>query len=782
MKKPPKGSRRRATTSRASRHVANCLKKALASHQAGDLSTATRLYQEVISANPRQAVALHHLGLIAHQQGRSNEAVDFLEQAVAIDDGNVAGWTNLGNFYQESGQLAEATKAYRKAIHLAPEHATALYNLGWVLKDSGDSKAAVECFHSLLRITPEDPEIWHGLGLVLDETDDQVGAEESFRKAIELNPRFSAAWYDLGNTLGRQERLGEALEALQAAVCHEPGFAEAHNNLGNLNMKRGQSREAIACFQRSIEARPDHAETYHNLGLAYVAGEDLVAATRVFKKAISLNQEQVQFRLSLGEIWIAREEYAKAEASFQAAVELEPSDALAHSGLGNALLPLGRAKESEAACRRAIELDGTLADAYANLGSVLKFQSKLAEAIDAFSTAIKLNPHHAAGYNNLGQAYVDDGNFEKATVCYQKVREIDPEIPEALVNLALLRLYSTADKETISDLTQILERNNLRTGARAAVHFSLGKIFDDCGRYDEAFVHYARGNEIKAQGVRFDQRQHVEMLEMFRRTFTPELFSRFDGYGKASELPVFIVGMPRSGTSLVEQIVASHPSIHGAGELMHISNISQRMGTRLGSSTAYPEVVRELTAEVAGGLAQEYLAALSDFAPDATRISDKMPQNFLYLGMIAVLFPNARVIHCKRDARDVCLSNFFSLYEFGQHFAYRLSDLALYYREYEELMDYWSEHLSLDMFEVVYEELVNDQEAQTQAIIDFMGVPWDERCLQFYTTQRSVQTLSNWQVRQPLYNRSIERWQRYRAYLGELFDGLEGPPTSDRFT
>ena len=774
MRKSARERRRRKAALGASRHPSQPLRRALASHQAGDLSTAVSLYQEVISADPQQAVALHHLGLIAHQQGRTDEAVGLLERALASDDGDVAGWTNLGNIYQESGCLMEAERAYRKAIQYAPDHVSALYNLGWVLKDSGDDKAAAECFRNLSRITPEDAEIWHGLGVVLEDINDRAGAEESFRKAIELEPSFVAAWYDLGNTLSRQGRLEEGLESLQAAVRHDPGFAEAHNNLGNLYLEKGRVREAVASFQRSAALRPDHIETLQNLASALVAAEDLEAATRTFEQAISINRDQFLSHLGLGEVWFAREEYAKAETSFRQAVKIKPTHAPAYSGLGKALLRLGRVQEAQAACRQAIELDGKLADAYANLGSALKLESRLSEAIEVFQTALELDPSQASVYNNLGLAYMDAGDFDKANDCYQKAIQIDPEFPEVLANLASSRRYTSEDQGAIAQLVSILERGNLRNESRVSVHFALGKIFDDCEHYDEAFDHYARGNELKAQKVRFDRLKHTQTLEMLRHTFTPELFSRFSGYGSASELPVFIVGMPRSGTTLVEQIVASHPSIFGADELTDIAEISKQMSVRLGSSTPYPEIVRELTAEVAAGSAEVYLSVLRDFSMDAMRITDKMPSNFLHLGVIALLFPNAKVIHCKRNARDVCLSNYFQLYTQGQHYSYRLSDLALYHREYVSLMSFWRRHLPIEMYDVVYEELVNDQEVQSRGIIDYLGVPWDERCLQFHTTRRAVQTASHWQVRQPISNRSAERWRHYQAFFGAFFEELEG--------
>ena len=239
---------------------------------------------------------------------------------------------------------------------------------------------------------------------------------------------------------------------------------------------------------------------------------------------------------------------------------------------------------------------------------------------------------------------------------------------------------------------------------------------DDCGDYESAFGHYVKGNNDKAGRVLFDRAKHVVMLKSLRDTFQSSLFSRLSACGDPSRVPVFIVGMPRSGTSLVEQVLASHSSVYGADELTHMWRISQRLQTQLVSASPYPDCVRNLSAEVSMQLSAEYLCALRAFSSEALRVIDKMPYNYLHLGLIALLLPNARIIHCRRDARDICLSNFFQLYAHAHHYTYRLNDLVLYYREYEKLMDHWREHLPLDIHEVLYEELVDDLEGESRRL------------------------------------------------------------------
>ena len=748
------------------------LKTALSLHQSGDLAGAERLYREVIVDNPLQPVALHHLGLLVHQRGARAEAIELLERGLAVDGRDVTVWNNLGNFYQESARLEDATRAYRQAVGLAPKHINALHNLASILIDTGDPAGAARHFRGLIDIDAGDVDAWHGLGVALDATQDQEAAENAYRKALEREPNMPGAWYDLGNLLRSQDKLDEAREALMTAVRIEPGFAEAHNNLGNLYREMGELEAAVASFRRSLSARPNHRETYQNLASALVLNNELTAASEVVEKSIDLNSSDPGSHLQSGEIWFMREAYEKAEQAFRKAIEIKPGLAAAHSALGKTLGRLAKAEEAEAACRRAIELEPELADAYGNLGAALKFQTRLGEAIEAYRSALALDPSYPETYNNLGLAYVDAGDFENADICYRKALELEPDMPEVLVNIAMSKKHSASDKPAIEKLEAQLERDNLRSESRVAVHFALGKVFDDCGKYDEAFEHYSRGNAAKAEGVRFDRGKHVTMMKSLRDTFDRDLFSHLRGCGDNTALPVFIVGMPRSGTSLVEQILASHPLFHGADELTLIWSISKRLSSLLESANPYPECVRDMVQEVSKSLAGEYLAGLTGRSGEALRVSDKMPYNYLHLGLIAVLFPNAKVIHCKRDPRDVCLSNFFQLYAHAHHYTYRLEDLALYHREYERLMSYWYEHLPLEIHEVVYEELVEDLEECSRSLVDYVNLDWDERCLQFHTTKRSVQTASHWQVRQPLYRSSVERWRGYETQLGAFFDQL----------
>jgi len=743
--------------------VETVLRAALVEHRAGRFEAAERAYRTALDLAPGEPAAAHGLGLVLAERGALDEGVVWLERAARAASGDPRVWNNLGGALREAGRLEEAVRAYRRALARDPRHVGARYNLGVTLQDLGDLEGAQDCYRAVLEAAPEDAEAWHALGTVLEGRAAPAEAEAAYRRSIALVPGLAEGWYNLGNVVKAQGRSEEALEAYRRALEGRSDYAEACHNLGGLLLELGRAEEAIAHLERAAELRPGHAESARSLAAACFAAGRFEAARAAAEMVARLRPEDPPAQVALAEACFALEAYRAAEAAFRRAVELEPGDAAAHAGLGRTLVRLYRIEEAEDACRRALELDPRSAEAHVALGVALKFRQRLTEAIAAYERAIELDPANAAAHNNLGLAYLDAGDLERAERCYRRALEVNPEMPEVLVNLTHMRRFTDEDREPVALLERLLERPALAGETRAAVHFALGKVHDDLGRPERAFGHYRQGNALKAQRLRWNGDGHEAMVGRVMTTYSAPLFRELEGVGEPSRLPVFIVGMPRSGTTLVEQILASHPAVHGAGELTSVGELAQRLAAALGAD--YPECVRGLDAATARRLAGEHLSFLRGLGGDAPRVTDKLPANYLHLGLIAVLFPGARVIHCRRDARDTVLSNFFQSFGQGQHWSYRLEDIARYYRIYHRLMAHWREVLPLRIHELSYERLVADQEAESRALIAFLGLEWDTRCLAFHETRRAVQTASHWQVRQPLYARSAERWRRYERHL-----------------
>jgi len=308
---------------------------------------------------------------------------------------------------------------------------------------------------------------------------------------------------------------------------------------------------------------------------------------------------------------------------------------------------------------------------------------------------------------------------------------------------------------------------------RASLHFALGKAFDDLRESDRAFAHYDQGNALKRRSAQFDAASFQRFAQALRETFDAQFFRRIEGFGSPSTRPVFIVGMPRSGTSLVEQILASHAQVFGGDELPYIIDFSESLHTRVGSALAYPLAVAALDRRVAGDLAAEYLAAIGSLDAEAVYVTDKMPSNFLHLGLVAAILPNARVIHCVRDPMDSCFSNFIQLFGDLHYYSFSLEHVAVFFNEYRRMMAHWDDVLPLRMHTVSYEALVDDPRAQTQAMLDFLELPFDEACVEFHRTRRVVTTASHWQVRQPIYRTATQRWRRYASHLRELAAAID---------
>ena len=307
---------------------------------------------------------------------------------------------------------------------------------------------------------------------------------------------------------------------------------------------------------------------------------------------------------------------------------------------------------------------------------------------------------------------------------------------------------------------------------RATLHYELGRLYDRKNAFDAAFRHFTLGNELKGQSRRFDASEHAQYIDALIQTYNSHFMSQAPRPTIRSQRPVFIIGMPRSGTSVIEQILASHPAVHGGGELLTMNSIVKNLPDELGSLAPYPLCLTKLTQVNVDQLSQRYLDHLQTLSSDAVRVTDKMPTNFLHLGLINILFPEARVIHCLRDPLDTCLSCYFQNFGPWDSYTQDLRSLGAFYREYQRLMVHWRTVLDIAILDIQYEDLVADQEGVSRKMTAFCGLEWDERCLRFYDSKRAVSSASHDQVRQPIYRRSVGRWKNYRDYLGPLQEGL----------
>jgi tetratricopeptide (TPR) repeat protein len=402
-----------------------------------------------------------------------------------------------------------------------------------------------------------------------------------------------------------------------------------------------------------------------------------------------------------------------------------------------------------------------------------------AEAAEWIKKAMQLYPDIESLPIGLGNAMVESGNLRGAIEIFEKIIEEKPENIAAYNELALVKKFSSEDEHLIVRMEKLIESSSPKQADLVKSHFSLGKVHDDIGKYDRAFQFYKSGNQIyiNERGGSFSKEANHQAISAIISSFDADFFARHAAIGHTSEEPVFVIGMLRSGTTLIEQILSSHPQVQGVGEVNFWGSANVMLPIELNTDIPYPACVDLISSMVAVQIGEKYLATQHQLIAQgaAQRIVDKMPQNFIFLGLIATVFPQAKIIHIQREAMDTCLSIYFQNLQEGHPYSYDLVNIGSYYKEYERLMQHWRQIVPVKMLEINYEELVADQERVTRQMIDYVGLPWDERCLQPEKTEKVVRTASLWQARQPVYKTSVARWKKYEKYLGPLKQALGYP-------
>jgi tetratricopeptide (TPR) repeat protein len=647
----------------------------------------------------------------------------------------------LAIWHHQQGRLREAEQHYRIALKTNENDFDGLHNLGLLQAQQGRFEEAVELIRAATRVNPRSVQAHNNLGNALAILNRHEEAAASYREAITLKPDHVEAHNNLGIVLAALGRSEEAIEMYRKALALNPHFAKAYNNLGNVLGALGRHEEAIANYEKALRAAPNDAEVHNNLGVSLAA----------------LNRRAEAFA-----------QYAKATA-------LAPNYAEAHNNMGALLETLGRLDEAIGCCQRAITLRPVFPEAHNNLGNALKGLDRHEEALASYRQAIALKADYADAYGNLGDALRELGCGEDARTAYQTALRLAPDQPRFYRRLVNTRRI-TADDPQLAAMRDLLHKS-LPKDEQIELHFALAKALADFGRDEEAFRHLLAGNALKRQSVVYDETAVLGSFKRIQAVFTPELMQSRQGSGNPSHAPVFVIGMIRSGTTLVEQILASHPKVHGAGERTDFAELATGNLTAGGALTAFPESFAAITGEPLADLGAQYLHRVRALAPGAERVIDKMPANFRFAGAISLTLPNARIVHVRRDPLDTCLSCFSILFAGDQPFAYDLGELGRFYSAYEALMEHWR-HVLPDgaMMEVQYEELIADTERHARRIVAHCGLEWDGNCLAFHRNPRPVRTASALQVRQPIYRSSVGRWVPYRDMLQPLLAELNVDP------
>lgn len=603
-------------------------------------------------------------------------------------------------------------------------------------------------------------------------------AEAIYRSVLKQAPKQPDALNLLGVLTQERGQPARAVQLISQALRARRNFPEALTNLARAQRAAGDAEGAVASARRAASLAPDLVEAHIQLGRALLDLEDHAAAAEACRRAVALAAGSLDAWVNLGGALLGLKDYSGAAQAYQVAHTLQPDRAPTLTDFGVALAGMERYEDALKCHERAVALDPADARAHACHATTLRQAQDVAGSTAACHRALALKPTGVDVLLLLAGNMAVLGKFDESVACFRHVLTLDPDCAEARRGMVAIG-QQTSDAAELALLDGILGNAALPAGQRIPAGFAIGELLDAAGDYDAAFERISIANRLSraeraAEGRAFDRDSLRRQVDELTAAFTTETFAKTRGWGIASELPTFIVGMPRSGTTLTEQIAASHPLVFGSGERKEMGRIGKVLGADSTAKSPFQWDRGTLSVE-----AEAHLARLQERGDGAARVIDKMPDNIFWLGVIAVLFPGARIVFCRRDLRDVCLSCYFQNFTDGMPWSNDLEDCAARAQQVERLTRHWQATLPLPMLEVEYERLVGDLEGESRRLIDFLGLPWNPACLAFHQTERPITTASLWQVRQPLYASSVGRWRHYRRHLTPLLTGLEGLLPSD---
>jgi tetratricopeptide (TPR) repeat protein len=644
-----------------------------------------------------------------------------------------------------SGNLTAAAALCHRVLAAEPDNPAALHSLGLIAYQSARYEEAADLIRQAIA-RRSAPTYWYNLAHVHLALKDAAQAEEAFRQTIARAPRHAEALFQLGNLAARSEDPMVARDYYRRAIEARPGFVEAHVNLGLLLDRTGDTKGAVAALEQALRLRPDDPEILNSLG-AVRRSVSRAGAIADFQSALSLNPEHPQATVNLAKSLAAKGRHAEAVELLDSVLDRRPEDADARMVLANSLAELNRFEE----------------------------------AIQHYRLATATMPRLVRPLVGLRNLYLRLGRFEDAYLSCIEIRELDPRNTAALVGI-MRYPDARVPKEEAERVARLAADASLPISDRRQLHFALSSHWESAGDYDAAFMHMERGHQLRRIDLErqyrpYDAAEHIARTDRIIEAFNEDYFRRVAGFGVASDLPVFVVGMPRSGTTLCEQILASHSKVYGAGEVPYMRAAERKLidsCSAPGTAGDHLGYVAQLTSSLVRSLAERQLARLRKLAPTALRVVDKMPDNLDRLGLIATLFPGAKIVHCRRDPMDTGLSCFSKDFASFPLWISDLRSIGQVYRQYERLMGHWRHALPIPIFEFQYETVVSDFESSARRLIRYCGLDWENACLEFYRTERQVKTASLEQVRRPIYDTSIGRWRKFEQYLAPLRKALDG--------
>lgn len=678
----------------------------------------------------------HRLGvaLACHQRGQTTQARQLYEDVLRDQPGHPDALHLLGVLKFQLGDAAAARQDIERAIRQRPDFPDAQFNLAKVMTALGRHGAAADAYRAVIRRQPDKLDAHYNLAQALAAGGDFAGAVASYRRALEIDPKAAQVWSMLGNA---QRQLGDreqAVAAYRRAIELDPRNPIPHNNLSVALREVGQLAAAAEAARCAVARRADFADGHLNLGTALADQGDLAGAIGAYRRGL----------------------------------EIAPDNPLLHDNFAMVLRDAGDLDAAEAASRRSLALQPDSATALANLGTTLRAGGRLAEAGAVFDRAVALDPSSTAARLGCATVLIDRGRLAAAEKVIRAALESDPTSTEAYFALAEVADLEPGDPATAA-IESGLQISQLSAGQAVRLHYALAKMYHQLGQYDQAFGHYAAGARRKRETMTYDVDADIARMRQIEEVFDGAVMA--NGGGDPSPAPIFIVGMPRSGSTLVEQILASHSDVAGGGELPIMLRLIDKLDA---GSNRYPAAVRDLTSADFTRLGHAVADDLRTAAHGRRRVVDKLLSNFQNVGLIRRILPNAKIIWCRRSPLDTGLSCFRTLFRRGLSFTYDLNELGRYFRAHDQLMRHWLDMAPDALYPVDYERLIARPEDQIRDLLQACGLAWQPQCLAFHETERVVFTASAVQVRRPIHRKAAGQWRHYAAHLGPLADAL-GP-------
>jgi len=636
---------------------------------------------------------------------------------------------------------------------------------------TSEPRLAAEQATEILKVAPGHPLATLLLGVANRRAGDAATSQTVLEPLARSRPNWAAAHYELGLTLGVRRNGEGAVAALRRAVSLKPEMPDAWRALGDHLTASGDAVAADEAYAQHIKFSTNDPRLLE--AAAALCENRIPVAESLLRAHLKQFPTDLPALRMLAEVAARLQRYADAEVLLERALELAPSFVPARHNYAVVLHRQRKIKAAWEQVQKLVEAD-PLNPSYRTLkAAIASGIGEYDQALELYAGVLAEYPHNARVWMSYGHSLKTANRQTDCVQTYRKSIELAPQLGEAYWSLANLKTFKFEPADIEAMQTQ-LARGKLTPEDRFHFHFALGKAFEDAGQFAESFRHYEEGNSLRRKGVGYDADWNSEQMRRMQALFTPQFFAARAGQGASAPDPIFIVGLPRSGSTLLEQILSSHPQVEGTMELADMPNLVRELGgSQVRAKSKYPESIAALDADALLALGERYLELTRIYRrTDAPFFIDKLPNNFAHTGLIHLILPRAKIIDARRHPLGCCFSGYKQHFARGQHFTYNLDDIGRYYRDYVELMAHYDAVLPGRVHRVIYEQLIEDTEGEVRRVLDYCGLPFDQRCLRFYENERAVRTASSEQVRRPIYREGVDHWVNYEPWLGPLKSAL----------